>query len=169
MNLDHELKRRNVIRVAAAYIVVGWLVIQVVETILPAFGFGDAAVRYVTVDKFLISPQREAAEAERVATRIQQAREAGRSEALIAHGDWRLRTKTPRNGAATPNTAWPKSSCCAVTMRRRWSVLPMPFKWDGASTGSSITTSSGTRSEMIRAFRPWPHRSTRAWPASVPS
>jgi TolB-like protein/Flp pilus assembly protein TadD len=44
-----ELKRRNVLRVAAAYIVAAWLVIQVVETILPAFGFGDAAVRMVTI------------------------------------------------------------------------------------------------------------------------
>jgi TolB-like protein/Tfp pilus assembly protein PilF len=44
-----ELKRRNVFRVAAAYIVAAWLVIQVVETILPAFGFGDAAVRLVVI------------------------------------------------------------------------------------------------------------------------
>lgn len=33
----------------AAYVVAAWLVIQVVETILPAFGFGDAAVRLVTI------------------------------------------------------------------------------------------------------------------------
>ena len=33
----------------AAYAIVAWLVIQVVETILPAFGFGDAAVRIVTI------------------------------------------------------------------------------------------------------------------------
>ena len=33
-----ELKRRNVLRVAAAYIVTAWLVIQVVETILPHYG-----------------------------------------------------------------------------------------------------------------------------------
>lgn len=44
-----ELKRRSVLRVAAAYLVVAWLVIQVVETILPAFGFGDAAIRIVTL------------------------------------------------------------------------------------------------------------------------
>jgi TolB-like protein len=49
MSLFAELKRRNVLRVAAAYIVTAWLVIQVVETIFPAFGFGDAAVRYVTI------------------------------------------------------------------------------------------------------------------------
>ena len=44
-----ELKRRNVLRVAAAYVVVSWLIIQVVETVFPAFGFGDAAVRSVVI------------------------------------------------------------------------------------------------------------------------
>jgi TolB-like protein/Flp pilus assembly protein TadD len=45
----NELKQRNVLRVAAAYVVAAWLVIQVVETIFPAFGFGDAAVRIATI------------------------------------------------------------------------------------------------------------------------
>jgi len=49
MSLWNELKRRNVIRVAAAFVVTAWLVVQVVETIFPAFGFGDAAVRFVVV------------------------------------------------------------------------------------------------------------------------
>ena len=49
MSLFDELKRRNVLRVAAAYVVVSWLIIQVVETVFPAFGFGDAAVRLVTI------------------------------------------------------------------------------------------------------------------------
>ena len=49
LNLLNELKRRNVLRVGAAYVVAGWLVIQVVETIFPAFGFGDAALRLVTI------------------------------------------------------------------------------------------------------------------------
>jgi hypothetical protein len=44
-----ELKRRNVLRVAAAYIVVSWLIIQVVETIFPVFGFGDAGIRFVII------------------------------------------------------------------------------------------------------------------------
>ena len=44
-----ELKRRNVFRVGAAYAVAAWLVIQLVETIFPAFGFGDAAVRITVV------------------------------------------------------------------------------------------------------------------------
>jgi tetratricopeptide (TPR) repeat protein len=49
MSLIAELKRRNVLRVTAAYVVVAWLVIQVVETIFPAFGFGDTAVRAVVI------------------------------------------------------------------------------------------------------------------------
>ena len=49
MSFFADLKRRNVFRVAAAYVVVGWLIIQVVETVFPAFGFGDAAVRIVVI------------------------------------------------------------------------------------------------------------------------
>jgi adenylate cyclase len=44
-----DLKRRNVIRVAAAYAIVGWLVIQVAETVLPLFGFDDGHVRIVVI------------------------------------------------------------------------------------------------------------------------
>ena len=47
MSLIAELKRRNVLRVAAAYVAVSWLLIQVVETVFPAFGFDDVAVRNV--------------------------------------------------------------------------------------------------------------------------
>jgi adenylate cyclase len=144
----NELKRRNVLRVAAAYLVSAWLVIQVVETIFPAFGFGDAAVRIVTVvfaiglipilifawafeltpeglkkdsevdrsqsiaphtgrkldrmimvvlalalgyfafDKFVLTPQREAAKAEQVAEQVAQARLEGRTEARVeSYGD----------------------------------------------------------------------------------
>jgi len=49
LSLLNELKRRNVFRVGAAYVVAAWLVIQVVETIFPAFGFGDAAIRIVVI------------------------------------------------------------------------------------------------------------------------
>jgi TolB-like protein len=49
MSLFAELKRRNVLRVAAAYVVAAWLVIQVVETVFPAFGFGDTALRVVII------------------------------------------------------------------------------------------------------------------------
>lgn len=44
-----ELKRRNVFRVGAAYLVFAWLLVQLVETILPAFGYGDGAVRNVVI------------------------------------------------------------------------------------------------------------------------
>jgi len=48
MSLLSELKRRNVLRVGAAYIVVAWLLIQVAETIFPLYGFGDTPARIVT-------------------------------------------------------------------------------------------------------------------------
>ncbi len=47
MSLISELKRRNVLRIGAAYVVSAWLIIQVVETIFPIYGFSDAAIRYV--------------------------------------------------------------------------------------------------------------------------
>ncbi len=47
--LYEELKRRNVIRVATAYIVSAWIIVQVVETIFPFFGFSDNAIRNVIV------------------------------------------------------------------------------------------------------------------------
>jgi TolB-like protein/Flp pilus assembly protein TadD len=49
MSFFAELKRRNVLRVAAAYVVAAWLVIQVVETIFPAFGFSDSAIRTIVI------------------------------------------------------------------------------------------------------------------------
>lgn len=36
MSLFQELKRRNVLRVAAAYVVIAWLILQVGETLAPA-------------------------------------------------------------------------------------------------------------------------------------
>jgi TolB-like protein/Tfp pilus assembly protein PilF len=47
MSLFAELKRRNVLRVAAAYIVTAWLIVQVVETLFPIYGLSDAAARTV--------------------------------------------------------------------------------------------------------------------------
>jgi TolB-like protein len=49
MTLFAELKRRNVLRVAAAYVAVSWLLIQVVETLFPVFGLSDAAIRLVVI------------------------------------------------------------------------------------------------------------------------
>lgn len=40
-----ELQRRNVFRVAAAYVVLAWLIIQVAETILPVFQVPDVFLR----------------------------------------------------------------------------------------------------------------------------
>jgi TolB-like protein len=45
LQLFKELKRRNVLRVAAAYIVTSWLVVQVVETLFPVYGLSDEAIR----------------------------------------------------------------------------------------------------------------------------
>ncbi len=49
MSFLNELKRRNVFRVGAAYIVAAWLVIQVAETIFPLFGYGDTPARLVVI------------------------------------------------------------------------------------------------------------------------
>jgi adenylate cyclase len=152
MSFVAELKRRNVLRVGAAYLVASWLLIQVVETIFPAFGFGHAAVRTITIvcaagfipalvlawafeltpeglkwdrdvdriepgasqarkpldrwimaglalalgyfalDKFLLAPQRDITRQEQQAARLvaatDEARQAGRSEALVeSYGD----------------------------------------------------------------------------------
>jgi len=45
----NELKRRNVLRVGAAYVVGSWLLIQVTETIFPLFGYGDTPARLVVI------------------------------------------------------------------------------------------------------------------------
>ncbi len=47
MSLFAELKRRNVLRVAIAYLAATWLLIQVVETLFPVYGLSDAAIRIV--------------------------------------------------------------------------------------------------------------------------
>ncbi len=47
MTFFKELKRRNVLRVGAAYIVAAWLIVQVVETLFPIYGLSDAAIRLV--------------------------------------------------------------------------------------------------------------------------
>src|SRR5947207_5832072 len=52
MKLDNfftELKRRNVYKVAVAYAVVGWLVIQVTATIVPALHLPDGLTTAVVV------------------------------------------------------------------------------------------------------------------------
>ncbi len=49
MSFFEELRRRNVLRVAAAYVVTAWLLIQVADTLFPLFGFGEAPARTVVV------------------------------------------------------------------------------------------------------------------------
>jgi len=49
VSLLNELKRRNVFRIAAAYVVAAWLLIQVTETIFPLFGFDDTPARIVVI------------------------------------------------------------------------------------------------------------------------
>jgi hypothetical protein len=49
LSFFNELKRRNVFRAATAYVVAAWLIIQVIETIFPAFGFDDSAVRIAVI------------------------------------------------------------------------------------------------------------------------
>ena len=46
---SRELKRRNVFRVGAAYVVASWLLIQVAETLFPLFGFDDRPARIVVI------------------------------------------------------------------------------------------------------------------------
>ena len=49
MHFVDELRRRQVLRSASAYVAVCWLLIQVAETTFAAFGFGDEAVRLVII------------------------------------------------------------------------------------------------------------------------
>ena len=49
MSFLGELKRRSVFRVAAAYAVVAWLIIQIAETIFPLFGFDGTPARIVVI------------------------------------------------------------------------------------------------------------------------
>ena len=48
-NFPAELKRRNVYKVAVAYAVVGWLVIQVSSTVLPTFHAPEWVVQTLVV------------------------------------------------------------------------------------------------------------------------
>jgi TolB-like protein len=44
-----ELKRRNVIRVAIAYLAGAWLLIQILETLFPIFGLEETSIRVVVI------------------------------------------------------------------------------------------------------------------------
>lgn len=45
MSFFNELNRRNVIKVAIAYLVIGWVLVQIADTALPAFGAPDWVLR----------------------------------------------------------------------------------------------------------------------------
>ena len=45
MNFLEELRRRNVLRVGAAYLVVGWFVLQSIDVVFPILGFDEALGR----------------------------------------------------------------------------------------------------------------------------
>jgi len=49
MSLFDELKRRNVLRNAFAYLAAAWFLIEVADTILPRLGFGDVAVTNIII------------------------------------------------------------------------------------------------------------------------
>jgi TolB-like protein/Tfp pilus assembly protein PilF len=49
MSLYHELKRRNVFRVAVGYLAGAWLLTEVADTLFPAFGIPDWGVRFVVI------------------------------------------------------------------------------------------------------------------------
>jgi len=49
MSLYSELKRRNVVRVAVAYLAAAWLLIEVTGTVLPVFGLPDWGVRFLVI------------------------------------------------------------------------------------------------------------------------
>ena len=44
-----ELRQRNVLRVGAAYLVVGWLVLQFVDVVFPMFGIDEALGRPILI------------------------------------------------------------------------------------------------------------------------
>lgn len=90
MSLYHELKRRNVLRVAVAYLAGAWFLIQVSDIIFPRLGLSDVvvtnfmlvlAVGFFAVDKFILDPARDT-------LKIEAATQKGRTEAVLkSYGD----------------------------------------------------------------------------------
>ncbi|HSM28273.1 MAG TPA: hypothetical protein VK855_09250, partial [Thioalkalivibrio sp.] len=56
MSFFAELKRRNVFRVGAAYVVVAWLLIEVSDTIFPRLGLPEWTVTFVIALLLLAFP-----------------------------------------------------------------------------------------------------------------
>jgi hypothetical protein len=49
VSLFGELKRRNVVKIAAAYAVVGWLLIEITSTVFPLLQLPDWTATFVAV------------------------------------------------------------------------------------------------------------------------
>jgi hypothetical protein len=49
MSFWGEIRRRNVHRVALAYVAAAWLLIQIAETLFPVFGLSDLSIRTVVI------------------------------------------------------------------------------------------------------------------------
>lgn len=49
MSFFDELKRRNVFKVGVAYVIVAWLLIQIVATVFPILALPDWTVRFITI------------------------------------------------------------------------------------------------------------------------
>lgn len=49
MPFFEQLKRRNVIRIGAAYLAVSWLLVQIAETLLPIFDYGNGPIRILVI------------------------------------------------------------------------------------------------------------------------
>lgn len=49
MSLYVELKRRNVFRVAIAYLAIAWLLIEIASTLFPVFGIPDWGIRFLVI------------------------------------------------------------------------------------------------------------------------
>ena len=49
MSIFRELQRRNVLRVAAGYIAVSWLIVQIMDTLSEAFGFTGEHLRIAII------------------------------------------------------------------------------------------------------------------------
>lgn len=56
MNFFSELKRRNVFKVAVAYLVVSWIMVQVADTIAPMMNLPESAPRFILYILIIIFP-----------------------------------------------------------------------------------------------------------------
>jgi len=55
MSLFAELKHRNVIRVAMAYAVLGWVLPEVSSVVMPAFGAPEWVMKVIGVSSLIVT------------------------------------------------------------------------------------------------------------------